>query len=171
MRNIRKKILSQQLLIYGDVSMPEGWDIDAYALAESNFRALAKNKNFIFSRTWDMLNTYIRENINLEYNIRLINLDSWGNIYIPNEKTEPLLNIDKQNLSTSPDFTCLYGINTSNCNVSIFYDDNKRKGKRFDMELKHNMFMLFPSSNMYLIDNKQQSNLNFVQTITYRDLR
>ena len=97
MRNIRKKILSQQLLIYGDVSMPEGWDIDAYALAESNFRALANNKKFIFSRTWDMLNTYIKEHINLEYNIRLINLDSWGNIYIPNEKTEPLLNIDKQN--------------------------------------------------------------------------
>ena len=41
-----------------------------------------------------MLNTYIREHINVEYNIRLINKKTWGNVYKPNETTIPLLNID-----------------------------------------------------------------------------
>ena len=32
-----------------------------------------KNKQFPFSRTWDMLNTYMRDHINLNMDITLIN--------------------------------------------------------------------------------------------------
>jgi len=35
------------------------------------------------------------------------------------------------------------------------------------MQLKNNMFVMFPSTNMYSIENKQKDSLNFIQTITY----
>ena len=47
----------------------------------------------IFSRTWDMLNTYIRDHIGLKYGINLVNKNSWGDIYKPNQTSIPLINI------------------------------------------------------------------------------
>jgi hypothetical protein len=54
--------------------------------------------------------------------------------------------------------------------VTIYYDDNRRKGRSWNIELKHNMFIMFPSTNMYFISNKQKDSLNFIQTITYEYL-
>ena len=51
--------------------------------------------------------------------------------------------------------------------VKIHYEDNRRKGRSWDIELINNMFIMFPSTNMYYINNKQSQGLNFVQTITY----
>ena len=45
-----------------------------------------------------MLNTYMRDHVNLEYGINLINKETWGNIYKPAEITIPLLNIDPVDL-------------------------------------------------------------------------
>jgi len=61
----------------------------------------------------------------------------------------------------------LYGTKVENFCFKIYYDDNRRKGKSFDIELKENMFIMFPSTNMYTISNKQKDSLNFIQTITY----
>jgi len=61
----------------------------------------------------------------------------------------------------------LYGTKVEDCWVKIYYDDNRRKGQSFDIELKENMFIMFPSTNMYTISNKQKESLNFIQTITY----
>jgi hypothetical protein len=49
----------------------------------------------------------------------------------------------------------------------VYYDNNRRKGRSYDMKLKNNHFILFPSNNMYVIKNKQEDTLNFIQTITY----
>ena len=35
------------------------------------------------------------------------------------------------------------------------------------MPLENNQFIMFPSTNMYIIKNNQKDSLNFVQTITY----
>jgi hypothetical protein len=51
--------------------------------------------------------------------------------------------------------------------VRIYYDDNRRKGGSWDIELKNNMFIMFPSTNMYHITNNQKDSLNFIQTMTY----
>ena len=104
---------------------------------------------------------------NLNYKIKLVNKNTWANAYIPNEVTEPLLNVDPVDLRNSPDYTCLYGINTVDCTVKIYYDDNRRKGRNWEIELKDNMFIMFPSTNLYFISNKQKDSLNFIQTITY----
>ena len=164
---MKKKVLTEQALFYGNVSMPKGFEISPLKLSQSIFESFYKNKKFIFSKDWDMLNTYIRDYIRLNYSITLLNKDVWANVYIPNEKTESLINVDPVDLKNSPDYTLLYGINTKNCNVKIYYDDNRRKGRSWDIELKDNMFIMFPSTNMYHINNEQKDSLNFVQTITY----
>ena len=164
---MQKKVLSEQSLFYGDIDMPKYWDIDRNKLTNDILQSTFNSKEFPFSKTWDMLNTYMRDFIGLEYDINLINKSTWGNIYKPTETTIPLLNIDPVDLRNSPDFTMLYGVKVKDCFVRIHYDDNRRKGRSWDIELKNNMFIMFPSTNMYYITNNQKDNLNFVQTITY----
>ena len=164
---MNKKVLSEQALYYGDVDMPKGFEIDQEKLTNDILQSTFNSKEFPFSRTWDMLNTYMRDHIGLEYDINLINKSTWGNIYKPNETTIPLLNIDPVDLRNSPDFTMLYGVKVKDCFVRIHYEDNRRKGRSWDIKLKNNMFIMFPSTNMYYITNNQKDSLNFVQTITY----
>jgi hypothetical protein len=70
---MQKKILSEQALFYGDVEMPKDWDIDRDKIVQDILQSKIQNKQFPFSRTWDMLNTYIREHINLNFDLSLIN--------------------------------------------------------------------------------------------------
>ena len=163
---MQKKVLSEQALYYGDVAMPKNWDIDRDKLSGDILQSVIQNKDFPFSRTWDMLNTYIADHVRLEYGFNLIT-KTWGDIYKPSEITTPLLNIDPVDLRNSPDYTLLYGVKVKNCIVRIYYEDNRRKGGSWDIELKDNMFIMFPSTNMYYLTNYQKDSLNFVQTITY----
>ena len=164
---IYKKILSELHLIYGDVLMPKGFEIDQKKLSSDILKSELTNSKFLFSRNWDMLNTYIRDHVNVEYHINLINKQTWGNSYKPNQTTIPLLNIEPIDLKNSPDYTCLYGVKVDKCMVRIHYEDNRRKGRSWDIELTNNKFIIFPSTCMYYLNNNQKDSLNFVQTITY----
>ena len=163
---MQKKVLSEQALYYGDVAMPKDWDIDRDKLSGDILQSVIQNKDFPFSRTWDMLNSYIREHIHLEYGFTLINKETWGNIYKPKEISIPLLNIDPVDLRNSPDYTLLYGVNVKDCNVRIHYDDNRRAGRSWDIPLTNNQFIMFPSMQMYYITNNQKDSLNSILTIT-----
>jgi len=164
---MQKKILSEQALYYGDVTMPENWDIDRDKLSIDILQSIIQNKNFPFSRTFDMLNTYVREHIYLNYEFSLINKDTFGNIYKPGETSHPFINIDPVDLRNSPDYTFLYGVKVKECIVKIHYEDNRRKGRSWNIPLENNKFIMFPSTNMYYITNNQKDSLNFVQTILY----
>jgi hypothetical protein len=164
---MQRQVLTEQSLFYGDIDMPKGFEIDQEKLTNDILQSTFNSKEFPFSRTWDMLNTYMRDFIGLDYGINLVNKSTWGNIYKPAETTIPLLNIDPVDLRNSPDFTMLYGVKVKDCFVRIHYEDNRRKGRSWDIELKNNMFIMFPSTNMYYITNNQKDSLNFVQTITY----
>ena len=164
---MQKKVLSEIGLYYGDVAMPKHWEIDPIELSHHILNFNLTNEKFQFSRTWDKLNTYLREHINLEYGFQLINKETWGDIYKPQQVSIPLLNIDPVDLRNAPDYTLLYGVKVEDCNVRIHYDDNRRKGKSWDMPLTNNKFIMFPSTQMYYITNKQKDSLNFIQTITY----
>ena len=164
---MQRQVLTEQSLFYGDIDMPKGFEIDQEKLTNDILQSTFNTKEFPFSRTWDMLNTYMRDFIGLDYGINLVNKSTWGNIYKPAETTIPLLNIDPVDLRNSPDFTMLYGVKVKDCFVRIHFDDNRRKGRSWDIELKNNMFIMFPSTNMYYLTNNQKDSLNFVQTITY----
>ena len=164
---MQKKVLSEIDLYYGDVAMPKDWDIDRNKLQNDILKSNVTDSPFPFSRIFDMLNTYMRDHINLNYGFILVNKETWGNMYKPSETTIPLLNIDPVDLRNSPDFTLLYGVKVDNCSVKIHYDDNRRKGRNWDVPLTNNKFIMFPSTNMYYLTNNQTGSLNFVQTITY----
>ena len=164
---MQKKVLSEQALYYGDVAMPKNWDIDRDKLSGDILQSIIQNKDFPFSRTFDMLNTYLREHIYLKYEFTLIQKKTWGNMYKPQETTIPLLNVDPVDLRNSPDFTLLYGVKVRDCNVRVHYEDNRRKGRSWDIPLINNEFIMFPSTCMYYLTNNQKDSLNFVQTITY----
>ena len=164
---MQKKVLTEQALYFGDVEMPKGWDIDRSKLQSDILKSQINNKEFPFSKTWDMLNTYIRDHIGLEYSFNLVNKDTFGNIYKPKETSQPFINVDPVDLKGSPDFTLLYGVQVKDCNVRIHYEDNRRKGRSWDIPLENNKFIMFPSTNMYYITNNQKDSLNFVQTILY----
>ena len=164
---MQKKVLTEQAMYYGDISMPKYWEIDRIDLAHHILQSDLNNEKFKFSKTWDKLNVYIKDFINLKHSISLVDKDTWGNIYKPQEITIPLLNIDPVDLRNSPDYTLLYGVKVKDCFVRIHYEDNRRKGRSWDVELKDNMFIMFPSTNMYYLTNNQKDLLNFVQTITY----
>ena len=164
---MHKKVLSEIALYYGDVAMPKDWDIDRDKLQEDILKSNVTESPFPFSRTWDMLNTYMCDHIRVKYNFNLINKEMWGNIYKPAETTIPLLNIDPIDLRNSPDYTFLYGVSVKDCMVRIYYEDNRRKGKSWDIPLTNNKFIMFPSTCMYYLTNNQKDNLNFVHTITY----
>ena len=163
---MQKKVLSEQSLYYGDVAMPKGFEIDQDKLQSDILSSRINNKKFPYSREWDKLHTYLREHINLEFGFQLINKETWGNVYKPKEISIPLLNIDPVDLRNSPDYTLLYGVNVKECSVRIHYDDNRRKGRSWDISLKNNQFIMFPSTNMYYITNNQKDSLNFILTIT-----
>ena len=169
---IQKKILSEISLFSGEISMPKGFEIDRSILAVETLKHTFRNLSnptldFPFSRAWDMLNTYIKDHIRIQYHLNLVNKSSWGNLYKPDETTPPLLQIDKVNLRNSPDYVLLYGVSSQECNVRIYYDDNRRKGRHWDVLLQDNKFIMFPATCLYYLTNKQHDILNFVQTITY----
>ena len=164
---MQKKVLTEQSLYFGNVNMPKNWEIDRNELSGYILQSNIRNSEFLFSRTWDKLNTYIRDFIKVKHDISLVNKDTFGNIYKPGETSQPFINVDPVDLRNSPDFTLLYGVKVKDCFVRIHYEDNRRKGRSWDIELKDNMFIMFPSTNMYYLTNNQKDSLNFVQTITY----
>ena len=87
---MEKKVLSEQALYFGNVNMPKNFEIDQKKLTQDILESSFTNREFPFSRTWDMLNTYMRDHICLEYGIILINKNSWGDIYKPNQTSKPL---------------------------------------------------------------------------------
>ena len=164
---MHKKVLTEQALYYGNVVMPKDWDIDRDKLSGDILQSVIQKKKFPFSRTWDMLTTYIRDHVKLNYGFNLVSKETRGNIYKPGETTIPLLNIDPVDLRNSPDYTLLYGVKVKDCSVRIHYDQNRRAGRSWDIKLENNKFIMFPSTQMYYLTNNQQDSLNFILTTTY----
>ncbi len=164
---MQKKVLTEQALYFGDVDMPKGFEIEEKNLTSDILESKLFQSKFKFSKTFDKLTTYVSDHINVKYNIKLINKDTCGDVYEPQEISSPLLNVNPVDLRNSADYTFLYGVHVKNCNVRIHFDDNRRKGRSWDIPLNNNQFVMFPSTNMYYLTNNQKDSLNFVQTITY----
>ena len=167
MVDIKQNILSKIDLYSGDISMPKGFEIDKDQLQKDTLEHILKDCPFPFSKEWDKLNTYLREHINLEYNFTLVNKSTTGLMFKPNESNFPESENNKVNLRNSPDYVMFYGINVENCNIRIYYDDNRRAGRSWDISLTNNKFIMFPSTQIYHISNNQKDKLNFILKTTY----
>ena len=87
--------------------------------------------------------------------------------FAPETIQEHLLNVDPLDLRNSADFTLLFVVKVEDCSVRIHYEDNRRKGRSWDIPLLNNRFIMFPSTCMYYLTNTQKDSLNFVLTTTY----
>tara|TARA_Y100000114_G_scaffold149830_1_gene164524 strand:+ start:360 stop:872 length:513 start_codon:yes stop_codon:yes gene_type:complete len=167
MVDIKQNILSKIDLYHGTISMPKGFEIDHKILKNDILIHSIQDCPFPFSREWDKLNTYLRDHINCNYNFNLINKLTTGYIFKPNQSNFPDNDNNKVNLRDSPDYVMLYGVDLENTNVRIYYDDNRRAGRSWDIKLENNKFIIFPSTLIYHISNNQQNRLNFILKITY----
>lgn len=164
---VNKKILSEIDLYTGTILMPKGFEIDKEILQTDIIKEQIQDCKFPFSKEWDKLNTYLREHIKVEYDFTLINKLTTGYTFKPYQTSYPQKDINEVDLKNSSDYTMLYGVNVNNCLVKIYYDHNKRKGRTWDIKLNNNNFIMFPSTQQYVITNKQKDNLNLILKITY----
>ena len=167
---INKKILSEISLYYGVVKMPKGFEIEKDELIKNIFLSkYYENIEYPFSISFDKLKTYISDFMGVEHKLNLIPKKIYGNFYEKNEISEPKLEIDPVDLKNSPDFVLLYGVEIDNktCEIVINYDDNRRKGRSWNINLENDKFIMFPASQSYYIKNVKNSYLNFIQTITF----
>jgi hypothetical protein len=116
-----------------------------------------------------MLQTYLREHINLKYGFSLVNKETIGDIYSPGQYSHSLLQLNPVDLRHSPDYVMLYGVNVGkdSCKVFIEYDSNRRKGRSWEILLNNNDFVMFPSTQIYHVTTNTSKQLNFILTTTY----
>ena len=105
----------------------------------------------------------------VEYGLNLIIKKINGNFYEKNEISKPKLETNPVDLKNSPDFILLYGveIDPRTCEIVIYYDSNRRKGRSYNIFLEKDMFIMFPASQLYYIKNNKNSYLNFIQNIAF----
>ena len=166
---MEKKVLSEINLYFGQIKMPNYFEIDREKLCVDILLSTNYNQEVPFSKPWDMLQTYLREHINLKYGFTLVHKKTVGNIYNPREYSNSYLQIDPINLKNSPDYVMLYGVNVgkNSCKVFIEYDDNRRKNKSWEIFLNDNDFVMFPSTQRYYVTANMSEQLNFIITSTY----
>ena len=166
---MQKKVLSEIALYYGDIDMPKDWDIDREKIEKDILSQTLFRKEFPFSKQWDMLNTYVKDHVHSKYKFQVIDKKTWGDIYVPKQSSMPLKQIDPVDLKNSPDFVFLYGVKMAkdSCWVRVYFDDNRRAGRSWDIPLNNNNFVMFPATQMYYISPNISNEINFIQTITY----
>lgn len=165
---MEKKVLSQQVIYFGEVKIPKGFEIDKECLSKNILHETYYNQQLpCFAKHIDQLNSFIKDHVSIENNFKIYSERFFGNMYKPGESSPLLLGADFNNLKNSVDYTTLYGIDVNSCFVNIYFDDNRKKERMYRTELKTNMFLMFPSTNKYIIENKQEKSFNFVETITY----
>lgn len=166
---MNKKVLSEISINYGEVKLPEKLSINQDQFIKDILLQESLCQDFPFSKNWDLLNTYIKDYFNLKNDIQIAEKKTWGDIYKSKEGSFPLIQVDPQNLRDSPDFVLLYGvkIKKDSCFIRIYYDNNRQKGKAWDMPINTNTFLIFPSTLKYVVSPNISDDINYIQTITY----
>jgi len=167
---INKKVLSEVSIYSGKIKMPEGFEIQKENLVKNiSISNYYEDIKYPFSIEWDKLKNFITEFTLVEHKLNLIPKDTSGKYYERNEISKPMISVDPIDLKNSPDFIFLYGveIDPKTCEVIVYYDDNRRKGRSYTFNLETNSFIMFPSSQLYYIKNNKNSFLNYIQTINF----
>tara|TARA_R100001530_G_scaffold135319_1_gene112236 strand:+ start:732 stop:1289 length:558 start_codon:yes stop_codon:yes gene_type:complete len=182
---MKKKVLSEIAMIYGDVDCPPGFEIDRdniksgilhNAFMEKDKRVsknpqdISYNDYFVdYSPPLGHLQTYLREFFVLRYKQNLINKACFANVLFPGNSTISRKSIDPLNLKTSADYTCLYGIDIQpdSCTAVMEYDDNRRANRSWHIPLENNKFLIFPSTQRYFVTPNTSQGLNIILTMWY----
>ena len=158
---MHKKVLVEETSVYhGKIKMPKGYEIDhesfIFNITGSNVFDVPFPTTNIFSE----LNTYLIENIYLNFKIIISNVKTWGDIIYPTKKSDIV--IPPQDIKYH--FVLLFGVKiTSKSTYVKIYLNNKP----VIFEIKEGEFVMFPSNLMYNFTENKSNKFNFIQTILY----
>lgn len=163
---MKEKVLLKKSLYHGYVEMPKGFEIRRDLLGKDILISYLDDLKFPFSKTWDMLNTYITENAVLKQDLHIYNEKTWGNIYYPSKDSRILQ-------ESNCDYVLLYGVTTpeaccgdcSSITVEIHYDVDQ---PAWQVDLYDNQFIMFPGKSKYQIRHNGKE-LAMLLTTTYKD--
>ena len=122
-----------------------------------------------FSKPLSYLKDHVRDYFKADYGHRLIFKQDWGNVYEPKKQSFLRNTVDPLDLRHSPDYTFVYGIDVQpeSCQMVIEFDNNRRAGRKWFVQMKSNFFVMFPSSLKYFITPNLSRKRNIFLTTTY----
>lgn len=180
---MHKKVLSEIDTYLGTVDMPKYFEINRDELKSNLLSSVIEDKcfknSFVISNPFDyemlngkaftMLNTYLIENFRLKHGVSLVNNFNFGNIFKEKESSISKDLIDKQNLSNSPDYTCIYAIDVERYSQQLIieYPNKRLKENFFQIDLKNNEYIIFPSTLKYFFTRNTSNKTNTYLTIAY----
>ena len=166
--NMNKKTLSEVDIYTGDVTLPKGIEINLESLRADILYYLSNN-TFPFSKSSDILDTYIRDYFNLNFKRYLIKKETTGIVLKPNQYSLSLIEIDPMDLYNSVDYVMFYGVNIkkSSCKIILEYDNKRIKNNFYEIELNTNSYIIFPSTLIYRIEQNTSNNENYIIKNTY----
>jgi len=180
---MRKTVLSEIDLYFGMVDMPKYFEINREELKSSLLSSVIKDKYFsnssVISTPFDyemlngkaftMLNTYLMENFRLKYGINIVNNFNFGSIFHEKESSITKNLVNEQDLSSSPDYTCIYGIELEKKSQQLIigYPNKRLKENFFSIELKNNEYIIFPSTLKYFFTRNTSNQTNTFLNIAY----
>jgi hypothetical protein len=180
---MEKKVLSEIALYIGEVKMPKYFDINRPELKADilssfiNQKTISQNNmdySFLdyevpFSKSLDMLHTYVRDNFLLKHKRNLILKKSFGNILNINEQSFSRSLVDPLDLKNSPDFVMVYGVDVqpNSSTVVIEYDDNRRANRTWHVPIENNKFVIFTSNQKFFISQNISQEQNIFLTTTF----
>ena len=180
---MKKKVLAEKSLYYGDFSMPKGFEINRKSLKHNVFYSFLeemtisdnpkdyahKDYKLISNQPLIWLRDYLRDHIRVKYNLTLVERSQHANIFRPGEQSFLRNHVRDLDLRNSPDYTLIYVVDVAkdSCDLVIEYDNNKRKGNTWHMTLENNHFYMFPSDLKYFISENKSIKFNTIITINY----
>lgn len=167
--NMIKKTLSEIDIYTGDVNLPKGIEINLEALRADILFYLTNNK-FPQSKSTDILDTYIRDYFNVNFKRYLIQRHTTGIMLKPNEYSLSLYEVNPMDLVNSVDYVMFYGVNIHNegsCKIVFEYDNKRFKDNFYEISLKTNSYVIFPSTLVYRFEPNTSSSLNYIMKTTY----
>lgn len=176
---MRIRHLTETNLYFDTLDLPKGYEFDKEELIHDMIFSREVKNNLYQTTTKDYyiehsqnatrIYSYIRDHFSLKLVSNFENRKhlsfskgiEWCNVLYPTEEYHSSGLINPVDLKHSPDFTAIYAVKTSPCDLIVYYDDNRRAGKSYKLDIKENEFYIFPSMLKYEITKNNSDKINY----------
>ena len=184
-----KKILSEQFVLQGYVDK-EVSKIDLDLVKSHLLGSLSSSKRlstysfspdyncfkFNYHQHIQWIQDYIRDHFNQRYGETVAPVDQNDNsvlILQPGDSVNIQNHINDYDLINSPDYTCLYCVDTGKIKSEtiLYYDDNKLKNNILPIPIQKGNFILFNSSVNFSITKNESTDFIMIMIFKYKTIR
>jgi hypothetical protein len=176
---MKVRYLTETNLYFDTLDLPKGYELDKEDLihdmifskeVKNNLYPTTTKDYFIeHSKNVNRIYEYIKDHMQLQLNSNIMNRKyfafskeiDWCNLLYPTEEYHSNGVINPVDLKHSPDYTVIYAVKTSPCFLIVYYDDNRRAGRSYKLDIKENEFYIFPSTLKYEITRNNSNDINY----------